>query len=80
LQPPAWKITAAAIVESALARIAAIDGELGAFLEVDGAGARAAASASKCSRIAAPRRAHRLARALTLRLRADASWGPGRLA
>ncbi|HSS03313.1 MAG TPA: Asp-tRNA(Asn)/Glu-tRNA(Gln) amidotransferase subunit GatA [Kofleriaceae bacterium] len=39
----AGEITAVEIVESALARIAAIDGELGAFLEVDGAGARTAA-------------------------------------
>jgi aspartyl-tRNA(Asn)/glutamyl-tRNA(Gln) amidotransferase subunit A len=39
----AGEITAIEVVESALARIAAIDGELGAFLEVDGAGARAAA-------------------------------------
>jgi aspartyl-tRNA(Asn)/glutamyl-tRNA(Gln) amidotransferase subunit A len=39
----AGEITAGEIVESALARIAAIDGELGAFLEVDGAGARTAA-------------------------------------
>jgi aspartyl-tRNA(Asn)/glutamyl-tRNA(Gln) amidotransferase subunit A len=37
------EITAAEVIESALARIAAIDGQLGAFLEVDVAGARAAA-------------------------------------
>ncbi|HEY0991185.1 MAG TPA: Asp-tRNA(Asn)/Glu-tRNA(Gln) amidotransferase subunit GatA, partial [Kofleriaceae bacterium] len=39
------EITAAEVVDSTLARIAAIDGQLGAFLEVDGTGARAAAEA-----------------------------------
>jgi aspartyl-tRNA(Asn)/glutamyl-tRNA(Gln) amidotransferase subunit A len=38
------EITAAQVVEAMLARIAAIDGELGAFVEVDAAGARAAAA------------------------------------
>src|SRR6185436_18164844 len=41
----AGEITAAEVVDSTLARIAAIDGQLGAFLEVDGTGARAAAEA-----------------------------------
>jgi aspartyl-tRNA(Asn)/glutamyl-tRNA(Gln) amidotransferase subunit A len=40
----AGEITAVQVVENALARIAAIDGALGAFLEVDAAGARAAAA------------------------------------
>jgi aspartyl-tRNA(Asn)/glutamyl-tRNA(Gln) amidotransferase subunit A len=40
----AGEITAAQVIETMLARIAAIDGELGAFLEVDAAGARAAAA------------------------------------
>ena len=40
----AGEITATQIVEAALARIQAIDGQLGAFLAVDAAGARAAAA------------------------------------
>jgi aspartyl-tRNA(Asn)/glutamyl-tRNA(Gln) amidotransferase subunit A len=40
----AGEITAAQILEATLARIQAIDGELGAFLAVDAAGARAAAA------------------------------------
>jgi aspartyl-tRNA(Asn)/glutamyl-tRNA(Gln) amidotransferase subunit A len=40
----AGEITALQVVETMLTRITAIDGELGAFLEVDAAGARAAAA------------------------------------
>jgi aspartyl-tRNA(Asn)/glutamyl-tRNA(Gln) amidotransferase subunit A len=40
----AGEVTATQIVEAALARIQAIDGELGAFLAVDAGGARAAAA------------------------------------
>jgi aspartyl-tRNA(Asn)/glutamyl-tRNA(Gln) amidotransferase subunit A len=40
----AGEITAVQVIETMLARIAAIDGELGAFLQVDAAGARAAAA------------------------------------
>jgi aspartyl-tRNA(Asn)/glutamyl-tRNA(Gln) amidotransferase subunit A len=40
----AGEITSAQVVETTLARIAAIDGELGAYLEVDAGGARAAAA------------------------------------
>jgi aspartyl-tRNA(Asn)/glutamyl-tRNA(Gln) amidotransferase subunit A len=39
----AGEITAAEVVDSTLARIAALDGQLGAFLELDATGARAAA-------------------------------------
>jgi len=40
----AGEVSATQIIETMLARIAAIDGELGAYLAVDGAGARAAAA------------------------------------
>jgi aspartyl-tRNA(Asn)/glutamyl-tRNA(Gln) amidotransferase subunit A len=40
----AGEITAAALAEAALERIAVVDGELGAFLAIDPAGARAAAA------------------------------------
>jgi aspartyl-tRNA(Asn)/glutamyl-tRNA(Gln) amidotransferase subunit A len=40
----AGEITATQVVETVLARIAAIDGELGAFLEIDATGAREAAA------------------------------------
>ncbi|HEU4731711.1 MAG TPA: Asp-tRNA(Asn)/Glu-tRNA(Gln) amidotransferase subunit GatA [Kofleriaceae bacterium] len=40
----AGEITAAQVTETMLARIAAIDGELGAYLAIDAAGARAAAA------------------------------------
>src|SRR5439155_600966 len=40
----AGEVTAAQIVETTLGRIASIDGQLGAYLAVDGTGARAAAA------------------------------------